>query len=81
MMQQYLAILGFSLIVAGLTLALISAAILLRKTSFNGSGGAVILIGPLPIVIGSDKRITLILLVLTVFLIFIFFLTVYGSGL
>ncbi len=80
-MQQYLAILGFSLIVAGLTLALISAAILLRKTRFKGSGGAVILIGPIPIIIGSDKRITVILLALAAVLIFIFFLMMFGSGL
>ncbi len=81
MMQQYLAILGISLIIAGATLALISVAILLRRTKFKGSGGAVILIGPIPIVIGSDRRITLILLALTILLIVIFILGVYGSGL
>lgn len=81
MPQQYFTILGISLIVAGLALALISVSILLRKTRFKGSGGAVILIGPIPIVIGSDKRITLILLSLTLFLIVIFLLEVYGSGL
>jgi uncharacterized protein (TIGR00304 family) len=80
-MMQYLTILGISLVVAGLTLALISAAILLHKTKFKGSGGAVILIGPIPIVIGSDRRITLILLALTLLLIVIFFLGIYGSGL
>ena len=81
MMQQYLAILGISLVVAGLALALISATILLRKARFKGSGGAVLLIGPIPIVIGSDKRITLILLALTGLLIVIFLLGVFGSGL
>ncbi len=81
MMQQYLTILGISLIIAGLTLALISVVILLKKTRFKGSGGGVILIGPIPIVIGSDKRMTLILLALTLLVIVIFFLEVFGSGL
>ncbi len=81
MMQQYLTVLGISLIIAGLAFALISVVILLKKTKFKGSGGTVILIGPIPIVIGSDKRMTLILLALTLLLFVSFLLEVYGLGL
>ncbi len=81
MLQQNLAILGIALVVAGVTLGLISVALLLGKAKFKGSSGAIILIGPIPILVGSDKRITLILLVLTLLLIVVFFLGIYGSGL
>ncbi len=81
MIQQYLAVLGASLLIAGLALALISIIILLRSGRFKASGGAVMLIGPIPIVIGSDKRITLVMLALTLLLIIIFVFGVFGSGL
>ncbi len=81
MTQQYLVVLGTSLLIAGLALALISIIILLRSGRFKGSGGAVLLIGPIPIVIGSDKRITLVMLALTLILIIIFVFGVFGSGL
>jgi len=81
MSQQYLAVLGVSLLLAGLALALISIIILLRSGKFRGSGGAVLLIGPIPIVIGSDRRITLVMLALTVVLIIIFVVGIFGSGL
>ncbi len=81
MTQQYLAVLGASLLLAGLALALISIILLLTSGRFKGSGGAVLLIGPIPIVIGSNRRITLVMLALTLLLIIIFFFGLFSSGL
>lgn len=79
-MQQLLSILGLSLVVAGLALALVSILLLLKSGRFKGSGGAIILIGPIPIILSSDRRITLIMLALAAILVLIFLIGLYGAG-
>lgn len=79
-MQQYLAALGLSLIFAGLALALIAVILLLRRGRFRGSGGAVILIGPIPIILGSNRRVTLIMLAFTIIFLLIFAIGYFAPG-
>ena len=80
-MQQYLSVLGLILIVAGLVLALLSVILLQRSGGPKGSGGVVIFIGPIPILMGSDKRVTLIMLTFAILLVFVFVIEYLGAGL
>ena len=78
--------LGFLLIIFGFVLAVIAMIVMfVRSTRGSGSdqGAGLILIGPIPIVFGTDKQsvkavlilaIVLILLALAVFLLFPYFL-------
>ncbi len=67
--QATLIALGFALIVAGFIITFFSALLLfLRGVRVQGKtrGGGLIMIGPLPIVFGTDKETVKILLVLSV---------------
>ena len=58
---------GILLIVAGLILASVSIILLSQRAgNSRGRGGAVIVIGPFPIVLGSDKEAAQSLLLLAV---------------
>lgn len=65
-MDQILVAVGISLLVAGVVVAI--------ATSFHGTssksvrGGAVVLIGPIPIIFGSDSRTVRLLIILAVIL-------------
>lgn len=81
MMQEILSIIGISLIIAGLAIAVIAFALLAKSSRFKGSGGAVLLIGPIPIIISSNKRMTIVMLALTSLLALILLVEFYGSRL
>ena len=57
-----LALVGFVLIVVGFVLIFLSIAISVAKTKSAG----IILVGPFPIIIGTDKESVKILLILTI---------------
>jgi len=64
---QSIVLLGSLLILAGVFLAIFgmvfSAA---RSGRFRGHGGAVVIVGPFPIVFGSDPQTTKLLLILAI---------------
>ncbi len=62
--------LGIILIAAGFLIALVVVVLSLAKTDTSKSrGGAVVIIGPFPIIFGSDKQSAKILLVLSIVLV------------
>jgi len=62
--------LGTILIVAGMFLALFVIVVsLARSGGLKARGGAVVIIGPFPIIFGSDKESAKILLVLSIILV------------
>ena len=62
--------LGLILIVAGFILALFVMIISLARTgNFKGRGGAVVIVGPFPIIFGSDRQSAKVLLVLSIVLV------------
>ncbi len=74
--------LGTILIVAGVILAVLVAVISLAKSAGGKTrGGAVVIVGPIPIIFGSDKQSVRILLILSIalvgLLIMFFLLQVY----
>jgi len=74
-------LLGIVLVVIGFTILLLEA--LRNKGKGEVEGGMVVVIGPLPIVIGSSERVSIVLLVLaivlTVIVLSIFLLQVLGG--
>lgn len=71
-MQGWLSTLGLLLILLGFALAFI-AALLLMYSAVKGRGevrgGGVLLVGPFPIVFGTDKESVKVVLILTILLI------------
>jgi len=59
-------LLGIVLVVIGFTILLLEA--LRNRENGKVEGGMVVVIGPLPIVIGSSERVSIILLVLAIVL-------------
>jgi len=59
-------LLGIILVVIGFTILLLEA--LRNKEEGKVEGGMVVVIGPLPIVIGSSERVSIVLLVLAIVL-------------
>jgi len=59
-------LLGIVLVVIGFTILLLEA--LRNKGEGKVEGGMVVVIGPLPIVIGSSERVSIVLLVLAIVL-------------
>lgn len=62
------------LILAGIILLFIGLAAIMLRGDGRMKGGAVVLIGPLPLIAGTDRRITLILAVLALAIMIIWFL-------
>jgi len=67
MSDKYI-IIGISLILIGFAVLLIGTFMNMGKT--DAKGGAVILIGPIPIGFGTDKEMLIIALILSLILIF-----------
>jgi len=59
-------LLGIVLVVIGFTILLLEA--LRNRENGKVEGGIVVVIGPLPIVIGSSERVSIVLLVLAIVL-------------
>ena len=59
------------MIIAGLILAFLSVIPTLRSGNTGARGGAVIIIGPFPIVLGSDKETARSLLLLAIILVIV----------
>jgi uncharacterized protein (TIGR00304 family) len=78
--------LGFLLIILGFVLAFVAVIVMLfqgvRSGSSESRGGAVLLIGPVPIIFGSDKKSAMVLVVLSIILIVIAmtFATIFLQG-
>lgn len=72
MSDQLLWSLGFTLIVAGITVVLIAVALFFRKGAKSSKekvkGGGIIFIGPIPIIFGTDKETIKIILILFIVL-------------
>jgi len=67
-----LAWIGFLLIIIGFIVTLLAAFLLIfhsTKTKSEAKGASIILVGPFPIVFGTDKQSVKILLVLTIIII------------
>lgn len=64
--------LGFALVIIGVLIIIASLVIGAMSSKSNGDtsvkGGAVIMIGPIPLVIGSDKESTIFVMILAVIL-------------
>jgi len=75
--------LGVLLIMLGI-IALVAAAIIFFITAIRGSGeikgGGVFLIGPLPIIIGSDKELVKWAIILTIVAMLFFIVVIYLVG-
>ena len=72
MVELSLANIGFILIILGFVLAFIAAILLAvknRGTSGQTRSAGILLIGPIPIIFGSDKQSARVLMVLTILLI------------
>ncbi len=70
MTEQLAVSIGILLIIAGLVLAFLSVILpSLRSGNIHGRGGAVIIIGPFPIVLGSDRETARSLLFLAIMLV------------
>lgn len=68
--DQFIVLVGTLLILAGFILALLALVIpAVRRGQVKARGGAVILIGPFPIVLGSDRQTAKGLLVLAILLV------------
>ncbi len=62
--------LGMILIIAGVLLALFVAILSIAKTdNVKARGGAVVIVGPFPIIFGSDRESAKVLLVLSIVLV------------
>jgi len=63
--------LGFVLVAVGSLLAFVAVVLMLAKASTGGStkGGGIVMIGPIPIIFGSDKNSAKALMVLAIILI------------
>ena len=70
-MSEYLFGIGVLLVLAGFVLAFIVA--VTAGIRGRARGGGVILVGPVPIVFGTDRRITCLLLMCAVLLLVVFF--------
>jgi uncharacterized protein (TIGR00304 family) len=67
-----IATIGFGLVFIGLVLALIAVILLATKSSNEGTktrGGGILLIGPIPIIFGTDRESVKILVMLAIILI------------
>lgn len=72
MVELSLANIGFILIILGFVLALIAAILLAvknRGTSGQTRSAGILLIGPIPIIFGSDKQSARVLIILAILLI------------
>lgn len=69
--DQLIVSIGILLIITGLILAFLTAIPSLRSGKTRARGGAVIIIGPFPIVLGSDKETTRSLLLLAIVLVIV----------
>jgi len=68
--DQFIVLVGTLLILAGFILAFLAQVIpSIRRGQVRARGGAVILIGPFPIVLGSDRQAAKGLLVLAILLV------------
>lgn len=70
--QVTLAEIGLTLVVIGFILALVAVVLLAVKARGDGGrtrGGAVLLIGPIPIIFGTDRESVKILVILAIILI------------
>ena len=79
MPDQFFVVIGTLMIFGGIILAFLAFVILVfRSGKFQARGGTVILIGPFPIVLGSDKKaaeaLLLLAIVLVAFLVLLFVL-------
>ena len=77
MLPTWLFIIGFVIVMVGVLLLILSIISMGKERSVEGGG--VIIIGPLPIVIGTSERITkaLIILSIALFLISLFIFLVF----
>ena len=70
MSNQTIILLGLVVIFAGLLVAVLAMILpALRRGRLSSKGGAVVIIGPFPIVVGSDWRLAGQLLVLAIILV------------
>ncbi len=70
-----LEILGVGLLLAGITLLIAVILILASKTEKrNVEGGAVIIIGPIPILVASNRKIAILLIAITLILIIVMYI-------
>ncbi len=80
MTDQLIVSIGILLIVAGIILAFLSVIPSLRSGDTRGRGGAVVIIGPFPIVLGSDKEtawsLLLLAIILVIFVVALFLLQI-----
>jgi uncharacterized protein (TIGR00304 family) len=62
--------LGIVLVVAGVLVALVALMLsMARSKTTTGRGGAIVIVGPIPIIFASDKQSAKILLVLSIILV------------
>jgi len=76
-MSDY-AILGFSVLIAGIAIIFLAAVTSLRKERRDGAGAraaGVIMIGPVPIIFGTDVRWVIVAIVLAIVLLALGILT------
>ncbi|MET1102128.1 MAG: DUF131 domain-containing protein [Pyrodictiaceae archaeon] len=70
--------LGFALIIAGVVLSIIAIALTMLKAPGKTEGGAVVIIGPIPIVLSSSptmaKYLMILAIILTIVVLLIFIL-------
>jgi len=72
MSDQLLWSIGFTLVFVGFAIALIAAVLIFlkgAKSKGKVKGGGVVIIGPIPIIFGTDKESVKIILTLTIILI------------
>jgi uncharacterized protein (TIGR00304 family) len=78
LVDQTIVNIGIGLVFVGIIIGIIAFFLTFRKTGQNNNvrakGGAVLIIGPFPIVFGSDKETTRILLSLAIVLVLVLIL-------
>ena len=67
---------GLLLVVAGFAVVAVSLLGGARETGASAKGGGVVMIGPIPIIFGSDARWASVAIVLAIILILVYFLVV-----
>jgi len=85
MSDQVLWSIGFTLVIAGFAISLIGVILLVLRSEKGregkAKGGGVIIIGPVPIIFGTDKQSVKILLILSIVLVaLLLVLTLFYSG-